>query len=334
MKAGKRSFWSHFRAQRQAPPTPPNGGELEPSVFWPRILQAVAASVAVALLFAVGASYDVWSQRTRQFKVRAFSVQGQQRTPVVAIRSATGLRKGSPLFGVRESDLAAKLRALPWIREAEVHIRMPGTVEISVREHEPAALLVDGGLWVLDADAHVIKPLQAQDRVEVPMLTGVAVEDLLPAPPGVFTALRGLPWVGVAARRLETAQAARSTLAHGRTQALLRLAERVLGSDLAARFELGEVAWDDVTGATLVAAKDGAELRFGHYDEDDLDRLIDQAARLIGVLQRRGERLRYALLDDPLHPDRAVVSSVPLQQSGGPVGGPRAIATPRPQGAP
>lgn len=336
----KGSFWARMRrsatpASAAAPSTSPRNtaGAEPPNVLWPRVLQALAAAVAVGLFVAVALSYDVWSQRTRQFKVRGFVISGQQRSTVAEVQRASGLREGSPLFGVREADLAAAISRLPWVRSAVVHIRMPGTIEVTLREHEPAALLSDAGFWVLDADARVIKPLQPRDRVTLPVLTGVALSALLPPPPGLEDALRSLPWVGRhAGRRVVRERRAAAALARSRAQAMLRLYERAQGSDLAERFHIGELAWDDVTGASLIAEEDGAELRLGHCDADDLDRLLDQAARLLTTLERRDERLLYALLDDPVRRDRAVVATAPRNQAGitgGPVGGPSAPTPPR-----
>ncbi len=332
MKTEKRTFWSRLRRPSATPAQNRSELDAEPAVFWPRVANAVAASVALALLFAVATSYDVWSQRTRQFKVRGFEIHGQQRASAAQVQRASGLRHGSPLFGVREADLATAVAELPWVARATVHIRMPGTVEIEVHEHEPAAMLSDRGLWVIDARAHVIKPLDPGEKVAVPMLTGVVLADLLPPVPGLYAALRGLPWVGAIGRRIEVERRTRRALTRNRAQAMLRLYERVQESDLAEIFEVGELAWDEVSGATLVRADDGAELRLGHVDDDDQGRQLDRAARLLRVLRGRGERLRYALLDDPLRPERVIVATAPANhetQHGGPVGGPQAPKPPQ-----
>ncbi|MEY3013145.1 MAG: hypothetical protein RIT45_1880 [Pseudomonadota bacterium] len=332
MKTEKRTFWSRLRRPSTPPAQNRPAQDQEPVVFWPRVANAVAASVALALLFAVATSYDVWSQRTRQFKVRGFEIHGQHRAWAAQVQHASGLRHGSPLFGVQEADLAAAVTELPWVARATVHIRMPGTVEIEVHEHEPAALLSDDGLWVIDARAQVVKPLDPGEKVDVPMLTGVALADLLPPLPGLYAALRTLPWVGAVGRRIEVECRTRRALTRSRAQAMLRLYERVQESDVAEIFEVGELAWDEVTGATLVRADDGAELRLGHIDDDDQARQLDRAARLLHTLKGRGERLRYALLDDTLRPERIIVVTAPANhdtQHGGPVGGPQAPKPPQ-----
>ena len=112
----------------------------------------------------------------------------------------------------------------------------------------------------------------------------------------------------------QVAADARETVTQRRLRDLLRLIEAHTDSPVATRFPLSEVHWDPVLGTTLISAKDGAEVRLGHAMETDLGRAFQMVGRLLDNVQGRKEWLKYALLDDELRPDRAVVQVVPLGQ--------------------
>ena len=70
-------------------------------------------------------------------------------------------------------------------------------------------------------------------------------------------------------------------------------------------------------GTTLISANDGAEIRLGHALETDLGRAFSLVGRLLDRIDHRSEWLQYALIDDDVRQDRAVVRAVPLPQKPG-----------------
>lgn len=317
-KAGSTGFWKRVTRRDRAPAarlsaraaayfTTGRGEEFEPVVLWPRVVNALAAACTLGLLVAVAFSYDVWSQRTLQFKVRQFVVDGNHWTADAVVIAATALREGSALLGVDERAIAGRVRALPWVRDVEVQVQMPGTLAVKVVEHEPAALVVDGAIWVIDATGRVIKRKASDERVQRVLLSGVAIVDLMPVEPRVMAEADASLALLADDGRIE--RLGRHARAVARVNAMLALHDRVLASPLGQRFKIGEVNWDAVVGATLVRDGDGAQVRLGHRDLDDLDHTLELADRLLATLDTRGESLLYALFDDPVHPDRAVVAT-------------------------
>ena len=58
----------------------------------------------------------------------------------------------------------------PWVRSVEIRRRFPHGVNVLVSEHEPAAMVSFGDLYVVDLEGEPFKKLQSQDGVDVPLL--------------------------------------------------------------------------------------------------------------------------------------------------------------------
>jgi hypothetical protein len=184
---------------------------------------------------------------------------------------------------------------MPWVRRAAVQQVLPSTLVIQVQEYQPFALLLGKQLMIVDKSGFVFKLAEQGEADDLPILTGMAT-DLMRA--------------GETLGRGETVGPDGDTPTRRRLRDMLHLIEAHAISPLAQRFPLSEVHYDPVLGTTLVSAKDGAEVRFGHAMEGDLGRAFTLVTRLLDRVEARGEWLKYAMLDDDLRPDRAVVHAV------------------------
>ncbi|MCO4761581.1 MAG: FtsQ-type POTRA domain-containing protein [Myxococcales bacterium] len=309
----------HWLTTRRHHPTevPSQGHDdglvIQPRVVLARIGAAVTAGVCIALVIGVAMSMDSYSSRTKQFKVRAFEVDGALRTEESELIAASGLAVGAPLLGVSTQQVKVAIEELPWISHAIVRIEMPGTVHVRVSEHVPAAMVVDGAVVLVDAGGNFIKSLDLGASHELPVITGIS--------------LKMLRWDGKAKDAAGRAKAAHRALARRTLTRLLSVVLRWRETSVAQRFPIGEVSWDPVLGVTVMSARDASEVRIGHRDGEDLSRVIAQLDRLLGALEKRGERLRYVLMDDASRPERAIVDAVaaskwaalpPLRRAAGP----------------
>lgn len=131
-------------------------------------------SVAVTALAAVVVL------RSPVLDVDEVAVTGATRLDHDELREVAGIRVGRPLLLVDLAGAAERLEALPWVAEAQVTRDLPGTVVVSVREREPAAVVAGGGASALvDADGRVLAAPTAADGPHVQVVAGDA-----PPPPG------------------------------------------------------------------------------------------------------------------------------------------------------
>ena len=120
-----------------------------------RRLRFLVAVVALVVLSAAG-----WvASRSPLLDIDAVEVEGSTRTPPAVVRQAARLHPGKPMFDVREEAAARRVEALPWVAEARVFRRWPGTVSISVAERAPFAAALDptGAWWLVDRSGRVLE---------------------------------------------------------------------------------------------------------------------------------------------------------------------------------
>lgn len=271
--------------------------EETPRLPWIRVLGVSAAVVCLALVGFVAANLGDYTDRTQNLHVAHFDIAGQKRMTREAMIAACGVTPGSSLMKVNPYEVARRLEALPWVRKATVQQVMPSTLAIQVQEYQPFALLLGKDLSIVDRSGYVFKVAEPGEADDLPIITGFSTN-----------LIRAGENVGVG----EAIRFGAETPTQRKLRDLLHLIEAHTLSPLAQRFPLSELHYDQVLGTTLISAKDGAEIRLGHAMESDLGRAFTMVGRLLDRVEARGEWLKYALMDDDLRPDRAVVQAVAL----------------------
>lgn len=304
---GWRAAWQERQAQRakRIETADENAGLRFP---WVKILGVLAVLACVTQLVYAAGNFEQYTVRTQQFHVAKFEVTGQKRVDRQAIIDASGVKPGASLTSLDPVVVQRTVEALPWVRAARVEAQLPSTLVIRVAEYQPFALLLSetGKLLLVDRGGFVFKQADADEAIDLPIITGLSA--------GLS---RDVPVVDQKAAKDNAPQTAKETPTQRRLSDLLRLIDTHAASPLAARFPLSEVHWDPVLGTTLISANDGAEVRLGHALETDLGRAFLLVGRLLDRIDRRGEWLQYALMDDDVRQDRAVIRSMPLPQKPG-----------------
>ncbi len=280
----------------------------EPRVHWATLFGFAAALVCIGLSIFVYLNFDQYTARTQQFHVAEFNVSGFKRVTKQAVIDASGVAPGSSLMGLDALQVQVNIEKLPWVRKAAVQQILPSTLAIEVMEYQPYALVLAAKMLIVDKNGFVFKEAEVGEAGDLPIITGF---------PAAVTRD-----VHIAAQ-----QNSSDTPTQRRLRDLLRLIDAHAQSALATRFPLSEVHYDPVLGTTLISARDGAEVRLGRMLESDVSRSFTMIGRLLDRLDDRGEALRYALLDDDVRQDRAVVASAladksadAIQRAGAPAG--------------
>jgi cell division septal protein FtsQ len=98
----------------------------------------------------------VWLATDPAFTVRRVVVSGVAALPGTTLAETSGVL-GQSLFSVDPRAVAARVAALPSVREASVHAEVPDTLVIQVRERGVSLVwATDGGSFLLDSDGMVI----------------------------------------------------------------------------------------------------------------------------------------------------------------------------------
>jgi cell division protein FtsQ len=141
-----------------------------------------AAIGAVVALLGVGAA--AWNAlgpgwvrarlaSLRLFTLESVAVSGNKTLGRADVVGAAGLRVGESLIGLDLEGVRAKLASHPWVREASVRRRLPGTIVVEIVERVPCAVVRGDRDLLVDDEGAVLASSAAGSRGDLPVLTGV-----------------------------------------------------------------------------------------------------------------------------------------------------------------
>jgi len=202
----------------RAPPRVPSGPPL-PQRTWELLLRLAAAArgfliglsalltrrlpagpslavrvvlIAVTLASAVLVGHFVKRHLTTAaaFAIDTIDVKGLVRVDRAELLASAGIKLGSNVFALSPDEVRARLRAHPWIIDAQVTRTLPSGFALTIKEREPVAImLVDtcgppgrdddpvcdepSLLYLISADAKMFKRVGVKDPVDLPIITGI-----------------------------------------------------------------------------------------------------------------------------------------------------------------
>lgn len=274
-----------------------------------RVLLAAGLAVGVGL---VAREAERHVRATQAFTVDQLEVTGLDGLTEGEVLAAAGIARGQNVLARSPEEVRAALLSHPRIAEAQVERRLPGTWRLRIHEHVPAAILALT-TPTPPASAEVAGSASSPDSTEPP--SGGAGEASR-APPAALVLLsdRGVPFdalgddelldlpvvTGLSLARFRADPGFRET----RLLEVAALLRDWAASDLAEAVALEEIHLARDGGIDLVVGDDGLRLALGDAPHGPT---LARAERVLDALRRRGTDPGYLLLDDPRHPDRAIV---------------------------
>ncbi|MCX4242131.1 cell division protein FtsQ/DivIB [Paraliomyxa miuraensis] len=244
----------------------------------------IAGSVAWGLLVGVREGY-AYATTSPRFEVRGLIYEPTPHVDDARLRELLALPPGTNILSLELTELAARVAEDPWVAKASVVRVLPDSLEVTVEEHEPqAVLLLAGRLLLVDAEGTAFKELQTGERGRLPVLTGFDDPQLL--------------------ERSEDLQ-----------PRVLRGLHVLLAYRAKLRPRLSEVHVGDFGEVTLYTAEMGTQLRMGR---GEVEPALARYDALRAALGEEAEKLALVHLDAeraPGRPDRIVASFFPAKQA-------------------
>ena len=245
-----------------------------------RILAALRTTVGIVLV--VSAALGVaWAARRHvmtspRFAVTEIDVVGHDRRTAETIATESGVTAGANVFSLDLDSARARILADPWVSQATLARRLPGTILIQVTERKPAALVALRDTYLATAEGELFKKLEPGDPIDLPLVTGLRQEALDDDREGTMRTIR---------RAIDLA----AEYEHGA---------------LAKRAPLEEVHIDSDGTFAVVVGRNALQLVLGG---PPFRRKLDQAARVVAELDKRGAKADSIMLDNDSRPERVVV---------------------------
>jgi cell division protein FtsQ len=130
-----------------------------------------------------GLGYGGWrlydeALTTPRLALKRIIVRGALRAQPRDLIRLAGIREGENIFSFSAAEVAARVEESPWVVSAVVRRKLPDTVRVDVTERRPLAIVKMKDLYVMDTSGEVFKKLGPEDRLDLPLLTGLDKEAL------------------------------------------------------------------------------------------------------------------------------------------------------------
>lgn len=227
-----------------------------------RLLQALAVGAgSTALLLGAGQGARMLRD-SELFMVAAVQVENHRRLSREDVVALSDIAPGTRIFDLDLNLIGSKISENPWVASARVQRVFPNEVRIRIEERMPQAIVRLGYLYYVDNNGEIFKMLDAEDRLDYPLISGIERQLMLDHPEQGRELLLGA--LGLL-KELEE--------------------RRIFGLD-----QVSELGVDVHQGITLYTYRGGVPIRFG---QNGYRTKLDRLERVYGDLQPRLAAIDY-----------------------------------------
>jgi len=138
------------------------------------------------------------------FTVKRVEITGIDKMDRLPVYSVALDQKSMAMPLVDLAEIRGRLLQFGWVQDARVSRRLPDTLVVDIVERKPAAIWQHNRkLALVDAEGHVLAPVDPTQMPDLPLLIGPAANlqsgalaDLVAAAPQIKPMLTGATWVG------------------------------------------------------------------------------------------------------------------------------------------
>jgi len=243
----------------------------------------VVVKLAIGAAIVIGASAGVaWGAKryvttSPRFAIKTVTVQGNVRSAPQDVARAGGIAVGDNVFALDLDRAGHDIERDPWVKSARVTRKLPGTIELAITEHEPAALVsIEDKLFLAARDGEVFKEAAPEDPMDLPLVTGVVASEVARDREGVEKSI----------------------------VKALDLVDELTKSALVSRYPVEEVHLENDGTLVAIVGRDAIALYLG---KPPYRGKLEQAERVFAELDKKKAAPSIVFLDNDNSPERVVV---------------------------
>ncbi len=142
-----------------------------------RMTNALAGSVGALAVLLLVMTLAAWALRLPGFELRSIRIDGDtEHNSAASLRAAVAPQLAGNFFTMNLPATRAAFESVPWVRQAVVRRVWPSGLDVSLQEHQPAALWDDdaGAERLVNSYGEVFEADAAEVAAELPTLAGPA----------------------------------------------------------------------------------------------------------------------------------------------------------------
>ncbi|MCM0080202.1 FtsQ-type POTRA domain-containing protein [Geomonas sp. Red32] len=245
-----------------------------PIITW--LSRGIGAVAICGLLGFGGVKAYRTVSRITPFRLETIEVSPTKKLSRDEVVAMAGIKPGDSMLAVRLKGVVERLSKNPWIERVQVRRYFPHTISIALTERSAAAVANVGCLYYLDAKGNLFKQLAEGDRLDYPLITGVAEEDLEKDPSG----------------------------SHEAFASALKLVDTLRKGKGFGMEDVSEIHYDKGYGFTLFTMAGGIPIKLG---KGDFDEKLARFSTIYANLKPQMQALDYIDLD---YTDKIIVKKV------------------------
>ncbi len=145
-----------------------------------RWLKALFSVICVAAAAFLLLSFYRYLVTTPYLQIKEIMVVGGKRVSSQEIMDIAGLKTGINTLSIDLGEVRNRIEKLPWVKEVQIRRVLTHGLKVSVVERKPFVLIdIDNTLYLMDEDGVVFKEADYADKVDLPIITGIGMEELL-----------------------------------------------------------------------------------------------------------------------------------------------------------
>ena len=112
------------------------------------------------------------------FGARQLTIEGMRRLTREQVAKQAGVHAGINILSTNLTLVRKRLRAHPWIAEAEVSREIPSGLTIVIKEHTALATVDCGQKYLINTHGEIFKAWEPSDPNNLPVVSGLNLSDL------------------------------------------------------------------------------------------------------------------------------------------------------------